>query len=233
LRSITLLAQLQMLRGRLHQATEAYEEARHAVSEEEELRSLIGSPAYYFGLSDVLREQNNLDIAEYYLAQGMELIRGTLAIIAEVIALGYITLARVQQARGEYSQSLATLDAYTQLAHQRTFVPHLIARGAAVRAQVELARGNLAAAIHWAGTSGLSPYDDHLDYPREQEYLTLVRVRIAQGRTDQRIPSSRTLWTCWQGSARTPRPNCAGAVCWKSSSSVRWRCRPEAIAQEL
>ncbi len=165
LRSITLLAQLQTLRGRLHQATEAYEEARYAVPEEEELRTLIGSPAYYFGLGDVLREQNNLDTAEYYLAQGMDLLRGTVAIIAEVIASGYITLARVQQAHGEYSQALATLDAYTQLAHQRTFVPHLIARGAAVRAQVELARGNLAAAIHWADTSGLSPFDDPWTIP--------------------------------------------------------------------
>ncbi len=182
LRSNTLLAQLQALRGRLHQAAEAYEEAKHAVPKEEELRTLIGSPAYYFGLGDVLREQNNLDTAEYYLAQGMDLLRGPLAIIAEVIALGYITLARVQQAYGEYSQALATLDGYTQLAHQRTFVPHLIARGAAVRAQVELARGNLAAAIHWADTSGLSPFDAPLDYPREQEYLTLARVRIAQGR---------------------------------------------------
>ena len=182
LRSNTLLAQLQALRGRLHQAAEAYEEAKHAVPEEEELRTLIGSPAYYFGLGDVLREQNNLDTAEYYLAQGMDLLRGPLAIIAEVIALGYITLARVQQAYGEYSQALATLDGYTQLAHQRTFVPRLIARGAAVRAQVELARGNLAAAIHWADTSGLSPFDAPLDYPREQEYLTLARVRIAQGR---------------------------------------------------
>ena len=51
-----------------------------------------------------------------------------------------------------------------------------------MRAQVELARGNLAAAIHWADTSGLSPFDAPLDYPREQEYLTLARVRIAQGR---------------------------------------------------
>jgi LuxR family transcriptional regulator, maltose regulon positive regulatory protein len=39
-----------------------------------------------------------------------------------------------------------------------------------------------AAALRWAETSGLSPDDAGLSYPREQEYLTLARIRIAQGR---------------------------------------------------
>jgi LuxR family transcriptional regulator, maltose regulon positive regulatory protein len=63
----------------------------------------------------------------------------------------------------------------------RGFAPTLLARGAAVQAQVELAQGNLAAAIRWTETSGVSARDD-LSYLREQQYLTLARVRIAQGR---------------------------------------------------
>ena len=53
-----------------------------------------------------------------------------------------------------------------------------------MRAQLELAQGNLAAAIRWADTSGLSTEDDDLSYPREGEYLALARVRIAQARDD-------------------------------------------------
>ena len=49
----------------------------------------------------------------------------------------------------------------------------------AVRAQLELAQGNLEAAIRWADSSGLSAEDDDLSYPRERAYLALVRVRIA------------------------------------------------------
>jgi LuxR family transcriptional regulator, maltose regulon positive regulatory protein len=101
---------------------------------------------------------------------------------AEMIMRGYLALARLQQARGESTQALATLDAFAQTAHQHGFAPLLVAQGAAVRAQVELARGNLAAAIRWEETSGLSPHDAPLSYLHEREYLTLARVGIkAQG----------------------------------------------------
>src|SRR5205085_3876371 len=63
----------------------------------------------------------------------------------------------------------------------------LLTHGAAVLAEVELAQGNLAAAIQWAGAQGLSEVSD-LSYPREQEYLTLVRIRIAQGREHPASP---------------------------------------------
>jgi LuxR family maltose regulon positive regulatory protein len=152
------------------------------------LQSLLGSPAYYFGLGDLLREWNELDAAERHLVDGIDLVKGTLTVFADEVTLGYIALARLQQARGEYSRALATLDAFTNLASQRHFVPQLLARGRAVRAQVELAQANLAAALHWADGSGLSLADEDLSYPREQEYLALTRVRIAQGRDDLARP---------------------------------------------
>src|SRR5439155_11759234 len=152
------------------------------------LQSLLGSPAYYFGLGDLLRECNELDAAERHLVDGMDLIQGTLPVFADEVTLGYIALARLQQARGEYSRALATLDAFTNLASLRHFIPQLLARGGAVRAQVELARANLAAALRWADESGLSPADEDLSYPREQEYLALARVRIAEARDDPASP---------------------------------------------
>src|SRR5437588_12455953 len=105
----------------------------------------------------------------------------TAAADAGMITRGYLALARLPQARRKSNQALATLDTFTQVADQRGFAPTLLAHGAAVRAQVELGQGNLVAAIHWAETHGLSEVSD-LSYPREQEYLTLVRVRIAQAR---------------------------------------------------
>jgi LuxR family maltose regulon positive regulatory protein len=74
------------------------------------------------------------------------------------------------------------LDALAQVAEQRHFPAHLMTQVAAARAHLELAQGNVAAAIRWADSSGLSTEDDDLHYPREGEYLTLVLVRIAQGR---------------------------------------------------
>lgn len=99
---------------------------------------------------------------------------------AEMITRGYLALARLQQTCRQGTRALQTLDAFAQLAQQRGFAPTLLAHEAAVRAQVALAQGNLAAAIRWAETSGLST-TDALSYPRERAYLTLARVRMAQG----------------------------------------------------
>ena len=60
-------------------------------------------------------------------------------------------------------------------------------RGAAVQTQIELARNNLEAINHWLDKSDLF-LDDKLSYRREQEYLTLARVCIAQGREDPKGP---------------------------------------------
>ncbi|MBV9691124.1 MAG: hypothetical protein JO202_15610 [Ktedonobacteraceae bacterium] len=193
LRSLTLLARLQGLQGRLHRAADTYKQAVQVIGGQEFLQVLTGGPGYYFSLADLLREWNDLDAAEGHLAQGMGLMEGTLAVDADMVTLGYITLARLQQARGDYSRALATLDAFMQTAHQRHFVPWLVACGLAIRAQVELARGNLAAASRWAEQCDLSLQDDEPNYLREQEYLTLVRVYIAQERElPTRQASSRT-----------------------------------------
>ena len=183
LTSITLLARLQVLQGRLRQAATTYEQVVHVVPGQEMLHVLVGSAGYYFGMGDLLREWNELDEASRHLSQGMELVRGTLTVDAHVVTQGYTALARLQMARRDASLALATLDAFTQLASLRHFVPHLVAHGLAVRAQVELAQDHLAAAIRWADASGLSTEDD-LSYLHEREYLTLARVRIAQGRND-------------------------------------------------
>ena len=118
----------------------------------------------------------------------MALVNETLALEPWVAVLGYTALARLQQARGKTREALATLDGLVQVAEQRHFPPDLMTQGAAVRAQLELAQGNLAAAMRWAEASGLSATDDDLPYPREGAYLTLARVRIAQARDDPAAP---------------------------------------------
>ena len=187
LRGRTLLARLHMLQGKLHQAATTFEEMAQGIPGQGELRVLVSGPSYYFGLGDLLREWNNLDAAERLLIQGMELVSGLPVVEAEVVTRGYMALARLQQARGEYRKARAILDTFAQVAHRCRFVPSLVARRDAVQAQVELAQGNRASAIYWADTSGLSA-NDALSYPREQEYLALARVRITQGRENPAGP---------------------------------------------
>jgi LuxR family transcriptional regulator, maltose regulon positive regulatory protein len=180
-KSISNLARLQLLQGRLHQAATAVEQATQLVPQPAGLHTLIHGADYYFLLGELLREWNQLERAEQHLAQGLDLVKETMGAEAEMIMRGYLALARLQQACGQGSRALETLEAFAQLARQRGFASALLARGAAVGAQIELAQGNLAAAMRWAETSGVS-ITDALSYLREQEYLTLARVRIAQGR---------------------------------------------------
>jgi LuxR family maltose regulon positive regulatory protein len=184
LSSISLLGRLQVLQGRLRTAAHTYGQAMQVTPERERLQTLVNSADYYFGMGDLLREWNRLDEAEQHLTQGMELAGGTLTVYAEIVTLGYTARARLQQAQGNFQGALATLSAFAELADQRHFVPHLLARTAAVQAELEVAYGNLAAAVRWLKESGLSVDDEELGYPREREYLSLARVRIAQGRAD-------------------------------------------------
>jgi len=182
--SMTLLARLHVLQGRLRKAAAAYAQVVQVVPRPEVLQTAFSSLFYYFGLGDLLREWNELEAAEQHLAQGLALVKETLTVEPFVAILGYTALARLQQARGDASAVLATLDGLMHLAKQRHFAAHLLTKVAAVHAQLELAQGNKAAAIRWADSSGLSTENDDLPYPREGEYLALVRVRIAQGRDD-------------------------------------------------
>ncbi|HEX9370331.1 MAG TPA: LuxR C-terminal-related transcriptional regulator, partial [Roseiflexaceae bacterium] len=184
IRSITLLARLQILQGRLRAAAATYAEAACVGPGQDGLRALVNSAAYYFGMGELLREWNDLDAAEHQLAQGMELVRGTLTVDARVATVGFLTLARIQQARGDGDGASATLAGFANLARERNFVADLLRRGAAAQARLALARGDLRAAAGWAEASGLHA-DDEPRYPREAEYLTLARVLIAEGRADR------------------------------------------------
>jgi LuxR family maltose regulon positive regulatory protein len=156
-------------------------------SESEGWGVFIDSPSYFFGLGSLLCEWNDLEGAEEHLTQGMDLI-GTHLFEADEVWLGYAALARLRLSRGRDDQALAVLDAFLQLAHHRHIAPVLLAQAEAEKARIELARDNLPAALHWAATSGLSVNDplgrDECGpyYPREREYLTLARVRIAEAR---------------------------------------------------
>ena len=182
LRSIINLAHLQVLRGRLRQAVTTLEEAARSSSGPGGSEHLVGNPAYYFRMGDVLREWNDLDAAERHLEQGMDLVSEIPTVDAEVVAHGFISLAQLQHARGEYGAAETTLETFSHLARERNFFAPLFGHATAAKARLALAQGNLPEAIGWADASGLS-VDEH-SYLREAEYLTLARVLIARGRDD-------------------------------------------------
>jgi len=182
MRSLTTLAQLQVVQGRLHEAVAIFEQAARVMQGQEDVQAFRGIASYFFGLAEVRLEWNQLEQAERLLAQGMELIEGGLTTEGEVVTLGYSTRARLLLARLEYDEALKVLDSFRHLADAHALAPHLKARTEAWRAHVQLMRGNLKAATNWAEQCGVSLTESELRYMREREYLTLARVRLAQGR---------------------------------------------------
>jgi LuxR family maltose regulon positive regulatory protein len=178
LAAITNLARLQVLQGRLQAAAATYGNmAQIAATPDQPL--LLEGPAYYVGMADLLYEWNDLNAAERHLTQAMEQLADRLVVDAEDVTLAYLTLARLQHAKGGQTTAALTLQTYMDLARRRGFVAHLVVRGAAVQAQFALAQGDLAAAVTWANASGLNAVDA-FSFPREGEYLILARVWIAQ-----------------------------------------------------
>jgi LuxR family transcriptional regulator, maltose regulon positive regulatory protein len=187
LNSVTNLAYLQTLQGRLRQARRTYEQVLQLVSKPQEIEFLFGNSYYYFGLGNLLREQNDLEGAQRYLAQGFAQVTGEFTIEAEVITLGYTALAWLQQAQGALDVANATMIDLLDLARQRSFAPHLILRAEAVQAHLRLAQGNLAVAQSWARVRELHPDRNYVEtsYLRETETLVLARVLLAGGRAPE------------------------------------------------
>jgi LuxR family maltose regulon positive regulatory protein len=110
-------------------------------------------------------------------------VQGTLTVDADVILVGYLSVARLKHALGDGAGALAMLEELARLTQQRGFVASVLARAEAAKARLWLARGDLVDAIRWAQTSGLRA-DGNPNFPQEGEYLTLARVLIAQGQED-------------------------------------------------
>jgi LuxR family maltose regulon positive regulatory protein len=193
LRSITNLARLRTIQGRLHQAALTYRE----VLEESPggLQRLVGSAsyhfgfAYYFGQGSLLYEWNDLKAAEEHLLHGIELVRETLTADADVITLGYSCLARLRQARGDEAGARAVLEDFSRVVQRQRLLPGLVHGKNAEEARIQLMQGNLAAAARWAEKRGLSVKDETLPYPREVEYLLLARIIIVRNQENPDGPS--------------------------------------------
>jgi LuxR family transcriptional regulator, maltose regulon positive regulatory protein len=143
----------------------------------------------YVGLGDVQCERNDLERATQTLHQGLRLLLGTIE--DEPIIRGNFALARIAQARGDPAEAHASVQRAESWFQQIQFArPWTMARLEALHARLWIWQGNLTPALRWAEDSGLTALDppDRLTYASEIEYLTLARLRIAQGRIDPTGP---------------------------------------------
>ncbi len=178
------LGEICIKQGRLHAAHQIYEEALRFVAERYPPRAAYGvrrlpvAGMALVGLGLTHYEWNDLAEAERLLTEGVELSR--LDENIENLLMGSITLARTRHLRGDPAAAQTTLQRALHVA-QDAGVPRLVDWMAVEQARLALLQGDVAAAVRWSQTRGLSIHDA-FTYMVEIDYLTLAQTLLATGR---------------------------------------------------
>jgi len=191
-------AGLQIMQGRLHKAAATCRDALALADDcaAQSGRRLPVTGYAYVRLSVVLRQWNDLEAALRHARESIHLCEqwGW----AEILVGGYVNLAKALKAIGDMDGALDAAQKARQVAHGVS--PWFDAHAAALEARLWLAQGNpstgfprlrsgqagqaVAAAYRWASQESRLSVDDEPGFQYEFAYLTLARVRIAQGKGD-------------------------------------------------
>ncbi|MDQ1373328.1 MAG: hypothetical protein QOJ09_666 [Actinomycetota bacterium] len=174
------LADIQIAQGRLRDATGTFESALDLAQARPGMR---GTPDMHVGLSTLLIERDELAGALQHLDASRE--HGEHAGLPQNPYRWRVALARLRQAQGDLSGTLELL-AEAERVYNTDFSP-AIRPIPAVRARVQLAQGDVDAALRWARERGLTAQDD-LTYVQEFEHITLARALLARRSFDDSVP---------------------------------------------
>ncbi len=167
------LADIQLVQGHLREATQLYEHALQ-VATAQGGAALRGTADMHAGLSELLRERNDLQAAHLHLSKSQEL--GEHAGLPQHPYRWRIAAAHLLQDEGKLERATALLDEAERL-YVSDFFPN-VRPVAAIRARTWIAQGRLDEALRWQRDAELS-VDDELGYLREFEHITLARLLVA------------------------------------------------------
>jgi LuxR family transcriptional regulator, maltose regulon positive regulatory protein len=174
--------QVQMASGRLCAAEQTYRRA-YAWMAPPGVTPMPAASLQLLGLAEVLRQRNDLEAALELATHGLELSR--LLWSTEPTAAGLATLAWIQYALGDQAAARATADEAARTIPSAAIVS-LFNPGPAERARLLLALGDVDEAAAWVAERGLRDADVPV-YPREREYLVLVRLLLAREAPDRAL----------------------------------------------
>jgi LuxR family maltose regulon positive regulatory protein len=193
------LGELQIVQGRLHRAAETFRQGLR-LAEARGAPGLAMAGALHVGLSEVLREWNDIEGGIEHAVKGIEY--GKRGRSLGVRVCGYTRLGLLRQARADPQGAAEAFRQAIRLAPVRrrtSFVPHH-----EVQARLWWRQGDLAAAAHWTRERGLTP-DDAPGYMNEAAHLTLARVCVAQDRLDDALRLLTRLRVAAESAGRTGR----------------------------
>ncbi len=173
-----LQAQFLALRGRLQEAIALCQQGLNLATQRRWLATYAGV-LVQVALADLLREQNDLEVAAQHLNESID---RAIQNQQPGLMMGYITLARVRQAQGNWQ---AAWDAIHTAKQCQPWLWSTILSVEACQVRLHLAQGNLEAAMASVQTRNLG-VEDELCYSSTQQhpfgceldYLTFARVLI-------------------------------------------------------
>jgi LuxR family transcriptional regulator, maltose regulon positive regulatory protein len=194
------LGLVQRDQGRLEAALATYREALAVAADPDGPAPQIAGVARV-GVAGVLYERDELDAALEYVTDGIALCRQLVYTLP--LASGLVTLAWIRQARGDRAGALDAIGQAERVGVSPAVVG-LLNPVPAQRARLALAHGDVDAAVRWVQARGLDAEDDP-GYPREREYLVLVRVLLATQAPEQALGLLDRLhaWATSQGRTRS------------------------------
>jgi LuxR family maltose regulon positive regulatory protein len=167
------LADIRLAQGRLREAMRTYERGLQLAIDQGG-QVLRGTADLYVGMSELHREQNNLDAAAQDLLQSKDL--GERTGLPQNWSRWYVAHARIWEAHGDLDRALDLLHE-AERRYVSDFSPN-IRPVAALVTRVWLEKGRMGEALGWVREQGLSVSDD-LSYRREFDHITLTRVLLA------------------------------------------------------
>jgi len=166
-------AQLEIARGHLGKAESLLLDGKRLAEDHpDSVPSVAG--IIDVGLGDLAYQRGDLDAARRLFEAGIE--RGTQSGEAKILVYGYVDLARVCVARGDADTALSLVRRAGRLTPRWPLIW-------AWQARFWLAQGDVASAARWAREYGTS--EDYLNYPRHLERISMARVLLAEGRTEE------------------------------------------------
>jgi LuxR family transcriptional regulator, maltose regulon positive regulatory protein len=171
------LADILIVQGRLGEAMSTYGQGLK-VAARQAPQVLRGAADMHIGMSELLREHNDLDAALQHLQTATEL--GQHAGLPQNAYRSRVALARIRQTQGDLASAEDLLDEAERV-YTGDYSPD-VRPVAAARARVHLAQGKVDDALAWAHDRHLSATDT-LSYLHEFEHITLARILLAQDTT--------------------------------------------------
>ncbi len=173
--SIAHLGQLQVLQGKLHQAEKTYQQALKLGAEVTGQQSPLAGIAE-IGLGNLYYEWNDLESSGNHFKAGVALANHWKH--AESLLNGTLGLARLKHAQGDTPGVFALIQDLKVILEE-VGAKMLLPVVDAFRARMWVSDGKLTEAEHWIETSKLT-LDGELSYLQENNYITYVRLLIAQ-----------------------------------------------------